>query len=58
MKVILSIPDEGYSINTSCALNMISTFLSIILHVLFVFEFIPGFSGDSYCSIFCFLCSV
>ena len=24
---ILSIPDEGYSRNTSCALNLISTFL-------------------------------
>jgi len=27
MKVILSVPDEGYSKNTPCALNLISTFL-------------------------------
>jgi hypothetical protein len=27
MKVILSVPDEGYSRNSSCALNLISTFL-------------------------------
>ena len=27
MKVILSVPDEGYSRHTSCALNLISTFL-------------------------------
>ena len=27
MKVILSVPDEGYSRNMSCALNLISTFL-------------------------------
>ena len=29
MKVILSVPDEGYSRNASCALNLISTFLLI-----------------------------
>jgi hypothetical protein len=27
MKVILSVPDEGYSRKASCALNWISTFL-------------------------------
>ena len=27
MKVILSVPDEGYSRNVSCALNLMSTFL-------------------------------
>jgi len=27
MKVILSVSDEGYSRNVSCALNLISTFL-------------------------------
>jgi len=27
MKVILRVPDEGYSRNASCALNFISTFL-------------------------------
>ena len=27
MKVILSVPDEGYSRNVSCALKLISTFL-------------------------------
>jgi hypothetical protein len=27
MKVILSVPDEGYSRTASCALNLISTFL-------------------------------
>jgi hypothetical protein len=27
MKVILNVPDEGYSRNASCALNLISTFL-------------------------------
>jgi len=27
MKVIMSVPDEGYSRNASCALNLISTFL-------------------------------
>ena len=26
MKVIVSVPDEGYSRNTSCVLNLISTF--------------------------------
>jgi len=26
--LILSVPDEGYSRNVSCALNLISTFLS------------------------------
>ena len=28
MKVILSVPDEGYSRNASCTLNLISKFLS------------------------------
>jgi hypothetical protein len=27
MKVILSVPDEGYSRNASCAQNLISSFL-------------------------------
>ena len=27
MKVILSVPDEGYSRHVSCALNLIFTFL-------------------------------
>jgi len=26
MKVIMSVPDEGYCRNASCALNLISTF--------------------------------
>ena len=30
MKVILSLPDEGYSRNASCALNLISTFLLLL----------------------------
>jgi hypothetical protein len=30
MKVIFSVPDEGYSRNSSCALNLISTFFSTI----------------------------
>jgi hypothetical protein len=31
MKVILSVPDEGYSRNSSCTLNLISTFLFSLL---------------------------
>ena len=28
--LVLNIPDEGYSIKASCALNLISTFFSLI----------------------------
>ena len=31
MKVILSVPDEGYSSNVSYSLNLISTFLLVFL---------------------------
>ena len=30
MKVILNVPDEGYSKTASCALNLISTFLLLL----------------------------
>jgi hypothetical protein len=30
MKVILSVPDEGYSKNASCALYFISTFFLVL----------------------------
>jgi hypothetical protein len=33
MKVFLSIPDEGYSRNTSCRHNYISTFYYIMSHI-------------------------
>ena len=35
MKVILSVPDEGYSRSVWCALNLISTFL---LNKLFIYK--------------------
>ena len=35
MKVILSVPDEGYARNSLCALNLISTFLFVNGVILF-----------------------
>jgi hypothetical protein len=29
-----NVPDEGYSRNASCALNTISTFLSLVIYIL------------------------
>ena len=37
MKVILSVPDEGYSRNASCPLHLISTFLLKTIFIIFTF---------------------
>jgi hypothetical protein len=49
MKVILSVPDEGYSKNMSCSLNLISTFLYMKISfkkcvIFYIFKFLSFFT--------------